>query len=172
MHFLQYIPVLIHARINLKNLQKILQFDDFWPINHVNDETEEEQIRIYHFVRNCSKFSVCIGTITLVSALAVPVLSETRELPLLYYHFVDYQKSPYYQISYVLQVCTVTIIFTFIDGIVLLMFYTLCFTYCQLLMLKTSLKNLNFENMSEETCFNLLKEYINYYSKILKLVIF
>lgn len=144
---------------------------DFWPINHVGEGTAKKQRKYYGLVEKCFKLVLWSGFGAIIATFLEPIVRQERHLPMLFYHFVDFMETPFFQIGYLWILLNTMFVFSQIVGMDAIFYSLLCFVYCQVLMLKEALKNVDMDYDNEEDekkCFELLKNYVEYHSKLLK----
>lgn len=164
---------MIIFRSSLKHLKEFLYEEGFWRINHLGDpEIERKQKRIYNIIATAFKVNFIFGVFMFIIAFSLPIITQERKLPLLCYHPVDFFAFPTYELIYVWQFMNCWFIMTFVMSMSGIFFSSISFGYCQTMMLKEAIRNLDMENLTteddEKRCFEKMKEYIQYHSKLLQ----
>lgn len=149
-----------------------MNFENFWPIDYVNEKVTKTQRAMYKFVYFCFKCLLVSGMFVGIVVLFSPLFESKKRLPLEFYHFVDFYQTPLYEITYLWILLNSIFIYCLVIGLSGIFYSLLCFVYCQTEMLKEQLRNLNLGQINceedEKKLFLLMKIYIKYTTKLMK----
>lgn len=156
---------LIAYIFNLKNIIEIIHFPNLLPISYSGKQMEQKLMKFLNNIRKGFILMEANGLCLLILAYLTPFLiGKKRHLPLNCCTFIDFLKSPLYEILFICQFyCSCTVSF-FVCGVDFLFMASLMTGYCQIKMLKYELNNLKLEERDFE------KNERKYYAKIKKLV--
>lgn len=160
-------------RSNLPYFKELLEFPtkyNFWKIDHLGPVMEEKQRKIYAFVAKCQKIFMLVSYTMLLSVFTLPFVTRPRRLPLLCYQPFNLMVSPYYEIMVFWQFINAHTILSFACNVYGIFLGLIVYLYCQTMMLKKALIDLDMEIVNteeeEKECFAKLKEYVEYHSKL------
>lgn len=159
-------------RIHLKTLKKVINTEYLWPIDYVNTHVRYDQTKMYKSIYRCAVALTVVSVVGLFSTCIAPLFKSKRELPHLIYHIIDIENSPYFEVMYFLLITYTSSLAFFVSGFEFVFYGAMSAIYCQMMMLNTLIKQINFEKIEtlsdEEDSFRNLIRYVKHYSKILK----
>lgn len=161
----QFMGKLVSYVFSMKNISKIIEFPNLLPISYSGKHMEQKLTKFLKKIKTGFYSMAANGLCLLILIYLTPFLfSKKRNLPLNCCTFINFLKSPLYEILFIWQFyCSLTISF-FVCGIDFLFMSSLITGYCQIQMLKHELNNLKLE----ESHFQ--KNELKYYIKVKKLV--
>lgn len=152
-----------------KNLQELVNYSEFWPVDYMGKKTEDEQRAIYTFVYRFYLVVLATPIISTLFTVILPLLF--RKIPFVIYEFVDFKVTPNYEIIAISIFFNAYSAYTLLMGLSSMFYSLLSDIYCQTYMLKVGVENLNIENIKndedEEKCYKMMNLYIEYHSKLL-----
>lgn len=162
--------------MKIAEIKQLLEPGEIRPLNYAGDQLKKTQIKVYNFVYACCLSIIIMAGLAFSIIFILPLLSHNRQLPFLFYHFIDYKTSPYFQFMNLITFFNSFIIFCFLNGLYCMLYGKLAMVYCEMLMLKKLFRDVNMEQITskkkEEEYFNQIKNYIIHHVNILKYAIY
>lgn len=144
----------------------------FWPMNKFGKKVEEEQKKIYNFIYMCTKIYVSSALMLVFLTFLLPMFGKERKLPSKCYDWGHALDTPIYQLMFLWQFIDAVFITPFVVGNICLFSSLIAFCYCQMIMLKHAVENIDFSNMEnkekEGKIYLDIKTYMEFYCKLMR----